>query len=266
MRSRAGSKPSLRPASWIGWKVMPRTQFHCSAKSMISPSSSSFWPAFTTTTSVVEMFSRSSASSACAPDARQVGAAQVLEHGGAQRVELQIDLEARLEAAASCFTKSGSCAMRMPLVLSMMWRIGRRFAAAMISRICGWIVGSPPEICSRSGSPSDATSASIMRSISASGRCAVLLRGGIGEADRAGEVAGLVDLDQRQAGMLLVVRAEAAVIGAAQLGARLHVERPVARLQVVMAELVVSGVGGDQRLLHAMRLAALEVVDPARPR
>jgi hypothetical protein len=59
----------------------------------------------------------------------------------------------------------------MPLVFSMMWRIGRRRAASMIGRISGWMVGSPPEICTRSGSPSLATKASNMRSTSARLRC-----------------------------------------------------------------------------------------------
>ena len=61
--------------------------------------------------------------------------------------------------------------MRMPLVFSITCLIGRRRAAAMISRICGWMVGSPPEICTRSGSPSLATRASNMRSTSARLRC-----------------------------------------------------------------------------------------------
>ena len=52
----------------------------------------------------------------------------------------------------------------------------------------------------------------------------------IGEAHRAGEVARLVDVDQREAGVLLVVGAEAAVVGAAELGAVAARERPVARL------------------------------------
>ena len=63
--------------------------------------------------------------------------------------------------------------------------------------------------------------------------------------------------------MLLVIGAQPAIIGTAKLGAGLGVERPVAGLQVVVAELVVSGIGGDQRLLHAMGLAALEVIDVA---
>jgi hypothetical protein len=89
-----------------------------------------------------------------------------------------------------------------------------------------------------------------------------LLHRTVGKADGACEVAGLVDVDERQAGVLFVIRAQAAVIGAAQFGAGLRRERAVARLQIVVAELVVGRVGGDERLLNAMRPAALEVVWP----
>ena len=142
-----------------------------------------------------------------------------------------------------------------------MWRIGRRLAAAMISRICGMdrrlAARELQQVRLALGCDQRIHHALDLGQRPVRGA----LGGGIGEAHGAGEVAGLVDVDQRQAGMLLMVGAEPAVIGAAQLGARLHVERPVARLQVVMAELVIGGIGGDQRLLHAMRLAALEVID-----
>ena len=69
-----------------------------------------------------------------------------------------------------------------------------------------------------------------------------LRRGTVGKADGTGEVARLVHVNQRKARMLLMVRAKPAVIGAAKLRAGLHLQRPVARLQVIMAELVVSGV------------------------
>jgi hypothetical protein len=45
----------------------------------------------------------------------------------------------------------------------------------------------------------------------------------------------LGDLDQRQAGMLLMVRAQAAIIGAAIFGALLEMQRPVAGLDEVLA-------------------------------
>ena len=68
--------------------------------------------------------------------------------------------------------------MRTPLVLTIRWRIGRRFAASRIAKKSGWIVGSPPEIWTTSGSSSFLTTASSMRSTSArlriSDRCGPL--------------------------------------------------------------------------------------------
>jgi hypothetical protein len=74
------------------------------------------------------------------------------------------------------------------------------------------------------------------------------------------QVAGLVDLEDRQAGMLLVVGAQAAVVGAAVVGASLDVQRPVARLEPVLLRFPVRQVVGDQRLLDAMLATALQVV------
>jgi hypothetical protein len=73
--------------------------------------------------------------------------------------------------SASRAAKSGSVAMRMPLVFSIRWRILWRFAAAMIANSSGCRVGSPPLICNRSGSPSLPTNVSSMRSTTASGNC-----------------------------------------------------------------------------------------------
>src|SRR5215471_5966756 len=86
-------------------------------------------------------------------------------------------------------------------------------------------------------------------------------RRGIREADRASEVAVLVDLDQRQARMLLMVRAEAAIIGTAELGAALQGERTVAGLDVVLAQPPIGRVAGNERRLDAVLLAALLVPD-----
>src|SRR4051794_37613964 len=61
-----------------------------------------------------------------------------------------------------------------------------------------------------------------------------LLRRGVGEANRAGEVALVVDLDQREAGMLLVIGAKTAIVGAAAFRAALEGERPVAGLQPIL--------------------------------
>ncbi len=49
----------------------------------------------------------------------------------------------------------------------------------------------------------------------------------IGEAHRTGEIAGLVHVDEAEAGMLLVIGAEPAIIGTALLRARLELQRPV---------------------------------------
>jgi hypothetical protein len=90
-------------------------------------------------------------------------------------------------------------------------------------------------------------------------------RRGIGEADRAAEIAVLVDLDQRQARVLLVVRAEAAIVGAAELGLALERKRPVARLDVVLAQPPIGGVGRDQGGVRAVRFAPLLVPDLVVP-
>ena len=84
---------------------------------------------------------------------------------------------------------------------------------------------------------------------------------GIGEADRAGEVAGFVDLDDRQAGMLLVVGAKPAVPWAAALGPGVRLKRPVAGLQILQCAPPVDGIVRHQRLHHAMLRAALGIVD-----
>src|SRR5580692_5723109 len=61
--------------------------------------------------------------------------------------------------------------------------------------------------------------------------------------------------------MLLVVGAESAVVGAAVLGAALQRQRPVARLEVVLAELPIGGVGRDQRGMGAVLRATLLIPD-----
>ena len=54
----------------------------------------------------------------------------------------------------------------------------------------------------------------------------------VGEADRAGQVARIVDLEDGDAAMLLVIGAEAAIPGAAALGARRVEQGAVARLDL----------------------------------
>src|SRR5215470_16529219 len=61
--------------------------------------------------------------------------------------------------------------------------------------------------------------------------------------------------------MLLVVRAEAAIIGTAVFGATLQRQRAVAGFQIFLAELPISGIGRDQRRVRAVLRAALLVPD-----
>ena len=76
--------------------------------------------------------------------------------------------------------------------------------------------------------------------------------GGVGEADRAGEVAGLIDFDDREAAVLLMIGAKAAVEGTAGLGTGLRGQRPVAGLQPVLLLAPIIKVVADQRFLDAM--------------
>src|SRR5262249_24640786 len=76
-----------------------------------------------------------------------------------------------------------------------------------------------------------------------------------------GEVAVLVDLDQREAGMLLVVGTQPAIVWAAELGAVLEGEGLVARLDVVLAAPPIGRIARHQRRLHAVLPAALLVPD-----
>jgi hypothetical protein len=88
-------------------------------------------------------------------------------------------------------------------------------------------------------------------------RIAIRLVTRIGEADWAVEVAGGVDLDQCQAGVLLVLRAEAAVKRApvSRLGLEFERERP--RLVEAQLRHVELGVGVDKRLERSVLGAAL---------
>lgn len=61
--------------------------------------------------------------------------------------------------------------------------------------------------------------------------------------------------------MLFVIRTQAAVVGAAVVGAGLDAERPVAGLQPILLRLPVVKIIADQGLLNAMVPAPLEVED-----
>ena len=87
------------------------------------------------------------------------------------------------------------------------------------------------------------------------------LHGRVRETHGAGQVAGLIDLEDGEARVLFVVRAEAAVERAAVIGPRLGAKGPVAGLQPVLLRFPVGEVVADQRLLHAVFAAALLVED-----
>ena len=86
-------------------------------------------------------------------------------------------------------------------------------------------------------------------------------RRGVGKANRAGEIAMLVDFNQRQARMLLVIGTQAAIVRAAEFGVALPRQRSVAGLDVVLAQLPIGYVRRDQRGMGAVTLAALFVPD-----
>ena len=77
-----------------------------------------------------------------------------------------------------------------------------------------------------------------------------LRRRGAGETHGTFEIAGLVNLDDRQAGMLLVIRAQPAIERAAVIGAGLQGVRPVAGLQKILLPLEERNVGRDQHLFR----------------
>ena len=97
-------------------------------------------------------------------------------------------------------TKAWSRAMRTPLVFSMSGGSASIWRARRMSRICGWIVGSPPEICTRSGSPSLATS-SIQHALRSPRASAASLRAGEDSAKHTGQVrlhVSLISISARQ--------------------------------------------------------------------
>ena len=129
----------------------------------------SFTPRFTTATSVVEMSAASSAASA-SRRTRASRAPRSASSASSSRLSNCKYTSSPGLYAASRATNAGSCAIRTPLVLIITCRIGRALTASRIAKNSGWIVGSPPDSCTRSGSPSLATSASSMRSTVATGR------------------------------------------------------------------------------------------------
>src|SRR5687768_8856883 len=85
----------------------------------------------------------------------------------------------------------------------------------------------------------------------------------VGEAERALHVASRVDLDDAEASVLLVLRAEPAVVGAAAFDLRAERERDGAGLVELGRGQVGLGVAVDERLEAPMLRAALAQVDLA---
>ena len=102
-------------------------------------------------------------------------------------------------------------------MLTIRWRMGRALAMSKISKNSGCSVGSPPEICTTSGWPSLRTTASSIRFDLRRVAELLALGAAVGVADGAAQIAGVGDLDEGQAGVLLVIGAESAVVGAAPL-------------------------------------------------
>jgi hypothetical protein len=83
-----------------------------------------------------------------------------------------------------------------------------------------------------------------------------------GVADGAAQVAVVADLDQREAGVLLVVGAEAAVVGASPLDGSVVDERHLGGLdEDFAAAAVVVDVVGDEDFFRTVLRAAFEEVD-----
>jgi hypothetical protein len=84
------------------------------------------------------------------------------------------------------------------------------------------------------------------------------VRAAVGIADGAAQVAVVGDLQDRQARVLHVIRAQAAVIGAAVFHRRVETQRHLRRLDVHLAALApVVGIGRDQHLAVAVFAAPL---------
>src|SRR5215469_13321557 len=122
------------------------------------------------------------------------------------------DLPRRLLRSPSAAANVLSVASRMPLVLRVTLRTGRAWAASMKPRMSLWMVGLPAgehhhlRLTLRSDERVQHPLALLQRD-----RIPVGLVTGIGETDRAVQVAVRVHLDNAQAGMLLVLRAQPAI-------------------------------------------------------
>src|ERR1017187_8397899 len=124
----------------------------------------------------------------------------------------------------------GAEAMRVPLVLTIRWRMGRARARSRIRKKSGWRVGSPPEICTTSGWRSLRTTAVEHPLDGSQVAVEFPFRAAGGVADGAAQIAEIVDLDEGEAGVLLVVGTQAAIVGTAPLYGRVEVVGHLRRL------------------------------------
>ena len=197
-----------------------------------------------------------------AADARQRGAAQVLQRRVVQRIELQVDLEARPELGqrideGGILGDADAVGVQHHVLDRPAPRRGDDLEDL---RMDGGLAARDLHQVGLAFARHQGVEHALDLGQAAMG---VPLGRGIGEADRTGEVAGLVDLDDGQAGMLLVVGAEAAVPRTAALGAGVRRQGAVAGLQVFQRAPPVDRIVRHQGLHHAVLGTALGVVDAA---
>ena len=199
-----------------------------------------------------------------APDAREICAAQRLERQRPERVELEVHLEARRvgrEALREGGVLRDADAVRVehevpdgPLAAGVEdvpeLRVDRRLSARDLEH-----VGLALALDER-----------VEHELDLLHRAVPPIRGrGPRVARRAGEVAAVGDFQDGEARVLLVVRAQAAVVRAAPRHRRREPARHLARLHVVADAAVVLGVARDEHflLLAAAMPAPLEHVHRA---
>ncbi len=196
-------------------------------------------------------------------DVAQARTAQLLVHLVAQRIELQVQLEAR-HVGRQPFDEFGILRDAQAVGVDHQvadWppfrrvedveelRVQRRLAAGDLHDVRLALVGD------------DGIEHALDRRHVAEARA---MRAGVGVADRAAQVAVVGDLDQGQAAVLHVLRAQAAVVGAAPLALGVEALRQLRRLdEALAAEAVILDVVGDQHALAAVLRAPLLQVDPA---
>ena len=195
-------------------------------------------------------------------DPAEVGAAEIHQRFALEGIELQIDFEIGF-IVRETFDEIFFLGDAKPVRIHHQMADGARLRQVQIAKKSGWTVGSPPESWTTSGWPSLRTTASSMFS-TAQGCGIAGVRAAVGVADRAAQVAVVADLEQREAGVLLVVGAKAAVVGASPLDGRVVNERHLRGLdEDLAAAAVVVDVVGDEDAFGAVFRAAFEEIDVA---